>query len=151
MGSVSASTRVYWMNSTKWHSEETVWFNGRVTERFGRIDWLLQQSSYSSRKNVLWQNANRNIRGWEINLGWKESSPDIIWQAPSRKVGGWHHLRCHKRRLAVLGGHYWSLLKTSSRLVYGYQNDCYAGLRCAINGLVPSRIPWASYRSQWSR
>lgn len=67
--------------------KETVWFNRRVTERSGRMDGLLQQSSYPSRKNVLWQNANRDIRGWEINLGWKESSPNIIWQAPSRKVG----------------------------------------------------------------
>ena len=49
--------------------KETVWFNGRVTERSGRMDGLLQQSSYSSRKNVLWQNATRNIRGWEIDLG----------------------------------------------------------------------------------
>lgn len=60
----------------QWKSYRKIWTNG-----------LLPQSSYSSRKSVLWQNANRNIRGWEINLGWKESSPNIIWQTPSQKVG----------------------------------------------------------------
>nr|PME40962.1 hypothetical protein BCV36_19340 [Vibrio cyclitrophicus]PME53744.1 hypothetical protein BCV37_23005 [Vibrio cyclitrophicus] len=51
---------------------------GSIEELQKDLDELLQQSSYSSRKNVLWQNAYRNIRGWEINLGRKESSPDII-------------------------------------------------------------------------
>ncbi len=38
----------------------------------GGIDALINQNRRapnSSRKNVLWQNADRNIRGWEINLG----------------------------------------------------------------------------------
>ncbi|CCN91948.1 hypothetical protein VIBNISFn27_p10107 [Vibrio nigripulchritudo SFn27] len=42
---------------------------GSMEELQKDLDELLQQSTYSSRENVLWQNATRSIRGWEINLG----------------------------------------------------------------------------------